>query len=75
MGFYFEVLLFILLLLLLSGGCQPKNSPIFPFPSLKSQDLPTGEVKILTGPFQSVLNPVFRLPRDTFSSEKVDFGS
>lgn len=55
--------------------CQLKHSSIFPFLSLKSQDLPTVEVQILTGPFQSILNPIFKLPHDTFPSEKADFGS
>lgn len=59
----------------LKSKCQPKHSSRLSFSPLKSQDLPTGEVQILTGPFQLVLNPIFKLPHDTFPSEKVDFGS
>lgn len=59
----------------LKSKCQPKHSPIFPFLSLKSQDLPTGKLQILTGPFQPALNPISKLPHDAFPSEKADFGS
>lgn len=52
---------------------SPSISP-FPFPSLESLDLPTGEAEIWNGPLQPVPNPISKLPHYAFPREKVGFG-
>lgn len=47
----------------------------FPFPSLESLDLPTGEAEIWSEPLQPVPNPISKLPHYAFPREKVGFGS